>query len=329
MEHNENTPETSAMSNTRAPNESHLSRTRGSIVVVVVLMVILGMIFFFSFAPSQQPTTTTENATTTASGIENAFADVRLEGRAAYVYDIREDRELFSKNGNTTLPIASITKVMTALVAHKHISAKHEVVISSSALATEGESGLILGERWDLKELIDFVLVTSSNDGASALRESYEATTGGSFIAAMNNTARIIGLEKTLYVNETGLDEGWGRETNAGSPRDMALLFAHTLRTAPSLFESTRHDSQTFTSLSGNVHSVSNTNRLANDIPWSVGAKTGFTDSAGGNLAIAFDVSVGRPIVIVVMGSSREGRFTDMRKLIEATLRSVKLSSDN
>lgn len=256
-------------------------------------------------------------ATTTPE--TRVFPTVTLEARAAYVYDARTGEQLFSKNGDTTLPLASLTKIVTALVATRDIPADQDIVISQTALNTEGESGLKLGEVWDLFDLSAFMLVVSSNDAATALREAYESHTGGSFIAAMNNRAQKLDIS-AQFVNETGLDMGFGQETNAGSAHDIALLLANAISEAPGLFEATRSDSATFTSQSGTRHEAENTNHLINDIPWAVGAKTGFTDAAGGNLAIAFDRSVGHPIVIVVMGSSREGRFDDVQKLIKATL---------
>jgi D-alanyl-D-alanine carboxypeptidase len=247
------------------------------------------------------------------------FPSVTLEARAAYVYDVRTGEQLFSKNGDTTLPLASLTKILTALVAVRDIPTDQDVTISQTALDTEGESGLTLGEVWDLADLSAFMLVVSSNDGATALREAYESHTGGSFIAAMNNKAKKLGIS-ARFVNETGLDIGFGHETNAGSAHDIALLLASALSEAPSLLDATRSESVTFTSESGVKHTADNTNHLINDIPWALGAKTGFTDAAGGNLAVAFDRSVGHPVIVVVMGSSREGRFEDVRKLIEATL---------
>lgn len=304
------------------PETPRQHRRAYTIALVCICCALLGGAIFFAYQRTHSTEQTVETVHQTTN--HEAFDDVRLEARAALVYDVRNNTVLYSKNGDTTLPLASLTKIMTALVAMTDIPAEHEVVISGSALQTDGDSGLVAGERWSVFDLTSFMLVISSNDGATALREAYESVTGGSFIAAMNNRADKLGLTNTTFVNESGLDEGWGKETNAGSARDVAQLLAHATRRLPELFEDTRHETVVFTSLSGQTHTAPNTNLLINDIPWSVGAKTGFTDSAGGNLAIMFDASVGRPIVIVVMGSSRDGRFTDAQKLIKATLRSTK-----
>lgn len=295
------------------------NRTASCVLVTITCVVALvGVIGFSQMKGGRDAENMTSPAATTTPE-KRVFPSVSLEARAGYVYDARTGEKLFSKNGDTMLPLASLTKILTALVATRDIPSDQEVVISQTALDTEGASGLTLGERWKLLDLASFTLIVSSNDGATALREAYESHTGGSFIAAMNNRAKKLGLS-ARFVNETGLDVGFGHETNAGSAHDVALLLTAALAEAPSLFDSTRNESAVFTSLSGIQHEATNTNDLINDIPWALGAKTGFTDAAGGNLAVAFDRSVGHPIIIVVMGSSREGRFEDVRKLIEATL---------
>lgn len=302
---------------TTSPN-----KTVYSILVVIACVMGIAGLFGFSHMKSGPRTEDTTPVVATTTPEAPVFPAVSLEARAAYVYDVRTGEMLFSKNGDTMLPLASLTKILTALVATRDIPSNKDVVISQTALNTEGDSGLVVNEVWDISELASFMLVVSSNDASTALRETYEAQTGGSFIAAMNSHAKKIGLS-ARFVNEHGLDMGYGRESNSGSAHDIALLLANALYEAPSLFDATRSDSTTFVSKSGTKHVGENTNELINDIPWALGAKTGFTDAAGGNLAVAFDRSVGHPIVVVVMGSSREGRFNDMEKLITATLETV------
>jgi len=71
------------------------------------------------------------------------------------------------------------------------------------------------------------------------------------------------------------------------------------------------------------VHDVVKTNKVLNDIPWVLGSKTGFTDQAGGNLVVAFNVGLYRPVVAAVLGSTIDGRFNDIIQLVEATFRYV------
>ncbi len=279
-------------------------------------------LFFFSTKESGRTSDATDGAVASSTNTQkshSSFDNMTLEAKAVYVVDIRDDAALFAKNSDVTLPLASVSKLLTALVATKNLSPEVAVTIPQEALNTEGESGLFAGEVWNLADLIGFMLLTSSNDAATALKLAYEKETGGSFIAAMNTEAATLGMTRSHFMNETGLDIG-EKPSNTGSARDAALLLASALKTMPDGLDVTRHDSFTFTSRTGNTHTVKSTNMLANTIPWAVGAKTGFTDSAGGNLAVSFDVTLGRPVVIVVLGSSREGRFADMETLVAATL---------
>jgi D-alanyl-D-alanine carboxypeptidase len=284
------------------------------------LLFVIGSVFFSS---KHTPSSVAQNATSTTQASSNqAFDSLSLEAKAVYVFDIREEKALYEKNGDLPLPLASITKVLTALVAMETLSSDTVVTITPAHLATDGESGLTVGEQWDLPDLVSFMLITSSNDAATALRSAYEVATDGSFIAAMNSEARRLGLHGASFTNETGLDIG-GSASNTGSAKDAAILLAAALRAIPEALDATRYESFTFVSRTGTTHKVTNTNELANIIPWAVGAKTGFTDSAGGNLAISFDPSIGRPVVIVVLGSSKDGRFSDVKRLVTATLATI------
>jgi len=88
----------------------------------------------------------------------------------------------------------------------------------------------------------------------------------------------------------------------------------------PTLLEPTRETTITRTSLNNRSYKVYNTNQLTDDIPLLIGSKTGFTETAGGNLVVAFDAGLAHPVIIVVLGSTPEGRFNDIKTLIDATL---------
>src|SRR5690606_21603622 len=102
-----------------------------TITLVCICCTLLGGAIFFAY-PQTHSTEQTHVGTSSNTSHET-FDGVRLEARAALVYDVRNDTVLYSKNGDTTLPLASLTKIMTALVAMTDIPAEHEVVISNSA----------------------------------------------------------------------------------------------------------------------------------------------------------------------------------------------------
>ncbi|MBP9856261.1 MAG: D-alanyl-D-alanine carboxypeptidase [Candidatus Pacebacteria bacterium] len=254
---------------------------------------------------------------------EQHFADpykqVSLIAKAAIVYDPEGNQVLFAKNESTPLPLASLTKVMTALVGSELEEASEKYVsIQAEALATEGDSGLSRDEVWSLSKLIDFTLVSSSNDGAAAI-----AALAGSeqtFVELMNQSALKMGLEQTKFYNPTGLDLGPGVPGAYGSAFDVARLFAYVLKNEPEALSATSASSLPITSSSNISHLAVNTNELAGKLPGLFASKTGFTDTAGGNLAVAVDAGLNQPLIIVVLGSTEPGRFADVAALAAAAI---------
>jgi len=261
---------------------------------------------------------------------EDPFQNLFLQGKAFFVYDIKNNSVLYAKNEETQFPLASLTKVMTALIAEELSPEGVLITINARALETEGDSGLLMGERWRLKDIIDLTLVSSSNDGASALASlgsliSRDEGTSPEeyFVRQMNSKARSLGLQQTYFLNESGLDVNSSTPGAYGSAEDMALLFAHVLDRYPKLLEATTESALRAHSLSA-VHIASNTNDIAGSIPGILASKTGFTELAGGNLVVAFEAGPTRPIIIAVLGSTVDGRFDDMNKLILASLQTIR-----
>lgn len=257
----------------------------------------------------------------------NAFFTTTDNAKAIYVYDATKQKVLFEKNADTPLPLASVTKLATALVVEKEFLQDETITISDSALKIEGDNGLVLGEKWSRDALLGFMLVISSNDAAFAFKEAYQLKkTGNDFIAAMNAYAKDIGLEHTTFSNPAGLDRA-GQAGAIGSARDMGKLIEHFLDTAPSLATETMYPQQTYKSLDGKSHTISNTNDLAVHIDSLLASKTGYTNLAGGNLVIAYRMPIyGNTIIIVVLGSTREGRFVDIEGYMEGVENYFKIS---
>ncbi len=260
------------------------------------------------------------------------FPEVTLQAKAAYVYDARTHEVIYAKNENARLPLASLTKVMSALVALELSPEYGTVTIAPGALEALGDSGLQVGERWRLRDLLDFSLVTSSNDGMRAVALSLGALEKSnvsddeilnSFVNAMNEKAAELDLKNTYFWNETGLDESEFKGGAYGTAQDMTRLMEYLLITHPQLLEATRRSTVAVTSLDNLTHAGRNTNALAASIPGLIASKTGFTNTAGGNLVLAFDPELGRPIIISILGSTEEGRFVDANILIEATLKYI------
>ena len=126
----------------------------------------------------------------------------------------------------------------------------------------------------------------------------------------MNRKAQELNLSQTYFLNPTGLDMSEHLAGSYGSAKDVADLISYIFRNYPSITEITQYDS-----VNVNSRNFSNTNKLVNKLSRLLSGKTGFSDLAGGNLAVITDIGFNRPVAIVVLGSSREGRFDDVEKL--------------
>jgi len=291
--------------------------------VLVILVILLVISFFFGSRADRG------GSSVPGGTVQRGFPELNLQAKAVYVYDARSKEVLYAKNEEQRLALASLTKMMSALVASEIAPEYSPVVITREALGAEGDSGLHGGERWSLKRLLDFSLMTSSNDGMQAVALTLGATrelsasnetTVSDFILQMNNRARELNLNNTYFLNVTGLDETKEMGGAYGTAKDVSMLLEYILTYKPTLLEVTKEVNTTITSESNIEHEAKNTSILVDKIPGLVASKTGYTEIGGGNLIIAFDPEIGRPIIITVLGSTVEGRFEDMQKLVNATM---------
>jgi len=261
------------------------------------------------------------------------FNSLDIAAQAAFVYDIRRDSELFAKNPSAQLPLASLTKVMLVLAVAEVLPLDGMVTISRAAVE-KGGGGLTWGEEWNVRDLIDFTLITSSNTGAEALAEAASPLLAQKYpgnsdanatVWRMNALAEQLGMRETYFVNVTGLDESPTQAGAQGSARDIATLFAYALRTNPGLFDGTTQTDIPIGPANFPEREAHNTNNALADITDLLMGKTGTTDLAGGNLAIAFLAAPERPIVVVVLSSSALERFEDVKKLVEAARTAVSI----
>ncbi len=258
---------------------------------------------------------------TTSIYNQKAFSDVKIKGKAYIVYDVLDQKIIAEKNANTVLPIASITKVMTLVTARMHHDRNKLVTITSKSLDGKGyDLGLKNGQVWKLDELLKYTLVLSSNDGSQAIAD----TLGGraTFVSQMNKDAEILGL--TLhFTHPSGLDEG-NKIGGEGSALSVAKLLVVARKYFPEILDATTKTRVSVTASNGRISGIPNTNQNVYNLSGLEASKTGFTDLAGGNLAVVVDISVGRPVVIVVLGSTTEERFSDVEKLYKALQNSIK-----
>lgn len=250
--------------------------------------------------------------------------EVSVRAKAAYVWDVKGQRALYMKNEEEVLPLASITKLMTALLAYEIASADTDTRLSNRAIAQEGGGeGLQAGEEFTLKNLSKLALISSSNDAAYALGASTGALLGDKdpalqFVQGMNIRAEELELDSLEFKNTTGLDISTSEAGAVGSAKDVSLLVEYILAEHPELLEATTLGGARIYNTQGEYHDIENTNEALYAIPNLIGSKTGYTDLAGGNLTVAFDVGMDRPIIVTVLGSTRDERFTDVIRLVNA-----------
>jgi D-alanyl-D-alanine carboxypeptidase (penicillin-binding protein 5/6) len=259
------------------------------------------------------------------------ITDVQIEGVAAFVYDVKGKKALYVEGADKVLPLASITKLMTALVAHELVDDSKQVTVSRGAVSQSGASGLAEGERITAQALSDYAMLASSNDAAYALANAVGAVidTGNpnqTFVNAMNIRAEELGLNNFIFYNPTGLDVDSTQAGAFGTAREVTFLMEYILENYPNILEPSTFTSTRVYNEAGSYHSAENTNPIVTQIPNLLGSKTGYTDLAGGNLTIAFDAGYNRPVIVTVLGSSYDGRFTDVKKLVNAVTNSLQTS---
>jgi D-alanyl-D-alanine carboxypeptidase len=253
----------------------------------------------------------------------DAYANISLIGKSAIVYDLTNGQTLYSQNSNASLPLASITKLLTMYAASSALFPASTVTMTSESLSQENDAGDIgfkVGESFSFEDLARLTLAASSNAGAEAIAEAADAQKGTDTTTLQSGAASQLSLAQTHASNASGLDVSTEVSGGYGSARDIAVLAGALLQKDPLIARATTQPSISATSQKGVVHSFSNTDIDVTHFPNLLLSKTGYTDLAGGNLVIVYDAGINHPIAIVVLGSTESGRFTDMRKLVQATL---------
>jgi D-alanyl-D-alanine carboxypeptidase (penicillin-binding protein 5/6) len=238
-----------------------------------------------------------------------------VQAQAFVVQSTVDGKTLAARGAGTPRAMASITKLMTVLVALRRLSLDDEVVVPAVA-ARVGESsiGLRTGQRVPVRDLVIGALVPSANDAATTLAVAAGGTLPR-FVASMNRTARELGLDHTHYANPHGLDA----PGHVSTASDSATLLRAALRIP--IIE--RYVGESRATLSdGRV--VRSTDNLLGTIPGLVGGKTGHTAQAGwSQVAFARSGSVG--ITAAVLGSPSEAqRDADLTALLRFGLASYR-----
>jgi D-alanyl-D-alanine carboxypeptidase len=249
---------------------------------------------------------------------------------SVYVASDGQERILVEKNRGERLPIASITKLIVALVASQKYKPDDIVTISQNSLNTKGLSGIYhAGDRFFFTDALHALLIASHNEVAIALAEPSGTD---EFLRAMNEKAWSLGLSNTTFANVTGLDPTVGSEPiNRSTVFDIYKLARYIEENHPDLFSITAQKEFGLFDINKNfVRTITSTDKLLTetDIPFRIiGGKTGETPRAKQNLVIVTETPCGGKMFDVVLGS--QNRFEDMDELLQYINRSYEWSCPN
>lgn len=247
-----------------------------------------------------------------------ASIEAALLSEVALVFDLDGSAILYEKNSHDQRPIASISKLMTALVVAESGLPMDEVLTISDEdvdRLRHSRSRLAVGTRLTRGEMLHLALMSSENRAASALGRHYP---GGmpAFVRAMNDKARALGMRHSRFVEPTGLSS-----ENVATPHDLVKLLRAASR-HPSIRHYATDDEEVFDLGRGRRLTYTNTNRLVKRADWDIQvSKTGFINEAGRCLVMLTRIDEREVAIVLLNASGRYSRIGDavrLRKLVEA-----------
>ena len=240
-----------------------------------------------------------------------------LKAQAAALVDLSNNDFIYEKNINDKLLIASLTKLMTVLVAYENVENLNQTfVIQQEDLDVESHHpNLVVGDRFNFQEMLYMILITSDNSVTHALARSLEVNKITNFIDLMNQKAQQLGMTNTYFEDETGLTNNYSTIT------DLIILSKEILNKYPQIFSYSVYPSLTIKNIDGKVFNLTNTNSIIKNIPSIIGSKTGYTDESLGNLLVIFK-NQDKTILAIVLKSPQ--RTTDILDLVSYYLRIAK-----
>jgi len=250
---------------------------------------------------SENPTSTLKFAS------EGICSQMEFSSRAILVEYLHQNTSIAEINSTRRWPIASITKLITAIVAVENIDPELPITLTDNALKAEGDVGNFKSvQTFKANDLIKAMLLLSSNDAAIALSETFGQN---KFLALMRNKLKEIGMEETNLYEPTGLSS-----KNQSTARDIAKLMRYLYNYHPEILKLTRSPRETAYEMKTKTRKVfTNINKFAGQSNF-IGGKTGFINDSGENLVSLFNVR-GQPVVIIVFGSN--DRFKETEQILE------------
>lgn len=231
--------------------------------------------------------------------------------RAIIVKDLTTDTILFQKDASISFPIASTTKIMTALVASEYYKQNTVLIVGKSADTLGSKVGLASGEDLTFRSILYGMLLNSGNDAAFAIAENYQGGVLG-FVSAMNKKAIELNLKNSHFDNPAGFDS----PNHYSSASDLAKITEEALKNANLARIFATKETNIVSIDKKYTHQLLNLNKLLSQVQGVLGVKTGTTEGAKENLVTLVERERHK-VLLVVLGSN--DRFGETTKLIDWT----------
>lgn len=241
----------------------------------------------------------------------------KITAKSALAYDITEEKLLFAKDIYQKLPFASLTKIMTAMVALDSNNSDKKIIVTEGA-ATIGEDsmGLSAGEMLSLSELLYGMILHSGNDAAEAIAQ--DSSFGrDNFVYLMNKKAEELGLSNTRFTNPSGL-EGDGDQYSTAY--DLLVMTKHALTYPEFAKVAATVEYEIPYAIEHKAFYLYNETNLLTSYPGVKGVKTGYTDEAGLCLVTYLEYK-GHKIIGVLLNS--ESRRSEMAEILDYSLKTL------
>ena len=243
-----------------------------------------------------------------------------INAHAYIVKIIGQNRPILARREWKPLPPASLTKILTTVLAEEILLPEDQMTFSEEDKKTEEKlSPIKKGETVLRDQAMALALVSSFNDAALAIAENIGKRRGGInfeerlniFKALLNEKANSLGLFDSEFQNPVGLDE----DGHYSSAEDLTKLAEYVWLNHPDIWEISRQIEMTVKTEEGSIYQINNTDELLKEFPAILGSKTGFTEKARGAFLFLYPVRPDKTAIIVILGS--EDRFGDGRKIIQ------------
>ncbi|MBI5413394.1 D-alanyl-D-alanine carboxypeptidase [Candidatus Peregrinibacteria bacterium] len=279
---------------------------------------------FASVLPAEIVTSATAEVTATAPSLQQQNAPIKktdsigpvISAESVYAIDLNGGEPLFTRNVFARRQIASIAKLVTAMVILDNHNVFEKVIVSKNAATQEGSSMFLRsGEEITVENLLTGLLINSGNDAATALAE-FDAGSESAFVSKMNAKAALLGLKDTHFSNAKGFDEAGNYSTAFDT-----MTFGRAAVSYPFIRKTVALKTAEVMSTDGRItHSLKSTNELLENPYFKIiGLKTGTTPEAGQSFVSLTEAPNDHEVLTVVLGSP--DRFKETEILLDWVLR--------